>query len=80
MFDERNGRWIRIYKGLAIAAFFICLAIGIIYGIAEAWSFSVFIVFAALGGFIGFVQLAGNMLLIQFFNNVNIIREKIEKM
>ena len=77
MFDERSGKWIKIYKGLTIALFWLFIAFGILAGI-EYGGFFGFILGALAGGFVGFIQLVINMLIIQFFNNVQIIREKIE--
>lgn len=79
MFDERSGKWIKIYKGLTIALFWLFIAFGILAGIEYSYSeFFGFILGALAGGFVGFIQLVINMLIIQFFNNVQIIREKIE--
>lgn len=91
MFDERSGKWIKIYRGLTIALFWLFIAFGILAGIGDSSSafldigiggdddgFLDFIVWVLAGGFVGFIQLVTNMLIIQFFNNVQIIREKIE--
>ena len=91
MFDERSGKWIKIYRGLTIVLFWLYIAFGILAGIGDssAWFLDIgiggnddgfldFIVWVLAGGFVGFIQLVTNMLIIQFFNNVQIIREKIE--
>lgn len=79
MFNERSGKWIKIYKGLTIALFWLFIAFGILAGIEYSYDeFMGFISGALAGGFVGFIQLVINMLIIQFFNNVQIIREKIE--
>jgi hypothetical protein len=36
IFDEKSGRWIRIYKILTIITFGICIAFGILAGIGDA--------------------------------------------
>ena len=38
-----------------------------------------FIIWILASGIVGFIQLVSNMLVIQFLNNVQIIREKVEK-
>jgi hypothetical protein len=91
MFDEKSGRWIKIYKILTIITFGICIAFGILAGIGDASAsfldigiggdddgFFDFIVWVLIGGIVGFWQLVPNMLIIQFLNNIQIIREKIE--
>ena len=90
MFDERSGKWIYFYRGLTIALFWLFIAFGILAGIGDFSGefldidiggdtfFWDFIVWVLACGFVGFIQLVTNMLIIQFFNNVQIIREKIE--
>ena len=92
MFDEKSSRWIRIYRGVTIAIFFVFAAFGLIAGIGDASAefmdigiggdddgFLDFIVWLIIGGGIGFIQLVVNMLVIQLLNNVQIIRENLEK-
>lgn len=91
MFGEKSEKWIKIYRGLTIALFWLYIAFGILAGIGDSSAefldigiggdddgFLDFIVWVLAGGFVGFIQLATNMLIVQFFNNVQIIREKIE--
>jgi hypothetical protein len=91
MFDEKSGTWIKIYKVLAILMFFGFIALGIWAGIGDSSSsfldiglggdddgFRDFIMWVLVGGIVGFCQLVTNMLIIQFLNNVQIIREKME--
>ena len=91
MFDERSEKWIRIYKGITVAFFWICVVGGVLGGIGDATAsfldfglggdddgFLDLIVWVlGIGGF-GCIQLVANMLIIQLLNNVQIIREKIE--
>ncbi len=93
MFDERSEKWIKIYKGITVTLFWIYIIFGVIAGIGDSSTgfldigiggdddgFFDFIVWVLASGFVGFFQLVANMLIIQFLNNVQIIREKIEKM
>lgn len=91
MFDEKSGKWIRIYKGITVAAFWIYIIFGLVAGIGDSSAsfldiglggdddgFLDFVVWVLAGGIIGYVQLVVNMLVIQLLNNVQIIREKLE--
>lgn len=90
MFDERSEKWIRIYKGITVAAFWIYIIFGVIAGIGDCSAeyldigiggdddgFLDFIVWVLAGGIVGYVQLVANMLVIQFLNNVQTIREAV---
>ena len=88
MFDERSEKWIKFFKGYAVTMFWLWVAAGVIMCFV-GWDGGLWLIDAGFidgiiclaGGFIvAYVQLAVNMLIIQFFNNVQIIREKIEKM
>lgn len=92
-FDEKDRKWIRWYKVVAIALFFIYALFGLIAGIGDSSAeyldigiggdddgFLDFILWVLIFGGIGYVQLVANMLIIQLLNNVQLIREKIEKM
>lgn len=92
MFDEKSSKWIRIYKGITIALFFVFVLFGLIAGIGDASGeildfgiggdddgFLDFIIWLIVGAGVGFIQLVANMLLIQLLNNVQTIREKLEK-
>ena len=73
MFDERNDMWIRIFKGMAIVEF-----VGmIIAGLMLAINLEMFLWFL-VGLIAAFVTLPLNMLMIQFFSNVQMIRENVE--
>ena len=90
MFDEKSEKWIRIYKKITIAAFWCWSVFGILAAIDNWFIWEVFDIFLFGGEFwggvllllcgfgIGFGQLVINMLVIQFLNNVQLIREKIE--
>lgn len=88
-FDEKEGKWIRFYKGLTVAFFWILIIFGFIGGIGDAsgefldimWddNFGEFLLWVVVCGVIAFVQLVTNMLVIQLLHNVQIIREKAEK-
>jgi hypothetical protein len=91
MFNEKNDCWIKIYKAIVIAIFFIWVIFGVVAGIGDATSeyldvgiggdddlFLDFFVWVAIGTFVGFVHLASNMIMIQFLNNVQVIRKKLE--
>ena len=91
MFDEKNCKWIKIYKMLTIATFFAFIIFGIVAGIGDASCefldidiggdiiFFDLILWVLAGGVVGFIQLVFNMLVIQLLNNVQIIREKAEE-
>lgn len=93
MFDERSEKWIRIYRGITIVIFWICVVGGVLGGIGDATSgfldfglggdddgiLDLMVWVLGIGGY-GCVQLVVNMLIIQLLNNVQIIREKVEKM
>lgn len=90
-FDERSPRWIRIYRGITIALFFIFAAAGFIFGIVDAadditplaWSleprFWAFPIWTVIGVLVGYIQLVCNMLIIQLLDNVKAIRTMMEK-
>ena len=91
MFDEKKDIWITIYKYLVIAIFCACIIFGIIAGVSDSNAgrydvgiggdddgFCDFIVWVLIGGVVGFAHLFVNMVVIQFLNNVQIIRKKIE--
>lgn len=74
IFDEKDSVWIKVYKFLVIASAFIILIGGLYWAwfIAEGFLAVVFIVLA-------FFELVSGMLVINFLNNVQIIREKLEE-
>lgn len=92
LFNERSSQWIKIYKYIVVALFWIYIFIATLFGIGDASAtfmdfdiggddgFLDFILWVIIGGGAAFIQLVVNMLVIQFLNNVQLIREKIEKM
>ena len=90
MFDEKNGKWIKIYKKITVVLFWLFVALGV-FAFFDNWLGGEFFNSNYFGYFldgilllavficVGYVQLVSNMLIIQFLNNVQIIREKIEK-
>ena len=92
MFDETNDKWIKIYKAITIILFFGILIFSLVAGIGDALGdfldigiggddngFFDFIVWILVGAVVGTIHLVVNMLLIQLFNNIQIIREKVGK-
>ncbi|MBO5122357.1 MAG: hypothetical protein J6J01_05255 [Oscillospiraceae bacterium] len=88
MFNEKSNQWIKIFKGYTKVMFWICIVVAVVLCILGwcDWFWltgSVFIdglILLACGVFAAFVQLVVNMLIIQYLNNVQVIREKVEKM
>ena len=90
MFDERNPIWIKIYKTVVILSAIAILIAGFIWAKEEAtwyssWSgkanfeFGEFIVYFAISAAVAAIELAAGMLSVNFLNNVQIIREKLEE-
>lgn len=88
LLNEKSQLCIAIYKGFTKAMFFLYLLVAFFFCIL-AWSSNVFltgspfldgIIFLVGGLIIAVVHAVVNMLIIQFLNNVQIIRKKIEKM
>ena len=80
MFDENSEAWIRIYKSITVVLFWIFNISGLVAGIVVGGSnFIVCIMLLLAGVFLACIQLVVNMLVIQFLNNVQIIRKKIEQ-
>lgn len=78
MFDETSGTWIKIYKVVTHIVFWLFMVGGVytfIRGFSTYAAMSFYGIGIALGGFI---YLATNMLIIQFLNNVQTIRETLE--
>ena len=88
MFDEKSGKWIQIFKGYTKVMFWAYIAMGVVLffaGLAGElyWIDGEFIDGIAgllCGAFAAFVHLVVHMLIIQFLNNVQVIREKLEQM
>ena len=88
MFDERSGKWIKILKGHAQVMFWLYMLAGVIMCFV-GWSgeldwvdegFLDGVICLAGCALVAYAQLVVKMLVIQFLNNVQIIREKVENM
>ena len=85
-FDEKSSKWIRIFKGVIIAEFWLMIAAAVVLCFVGwsgelYWTDSEFFdgILALAAGCVGAViSLVPNMLIIQFLNNVQVIREKVE--
>ena len=86
MFDERSEKWIRIYKNITVIMFWLYVAAGVIMfflglsgdiDLLDGGFFDGLMGLAA-GVICGYIHLVVNMLVIQFLNNVQVIREKLE--
>lgn len=87
MFDETSSAWINIFKIYTKIAFWLHVAIAVIlcffiwdgtyfYSLTDSYFIDGVIIL--LGGLLfAFVHLVVNMLLIQFLNNVQVIRERV---
>ena len=84
MFDETSGTWIKIYKVVTIVLFWLFMVGAVIAGImsianARYDSDVIYGIITAIGiALVGFIQLVTNMLVVQFLNNVQTIRETLE--
>ena len=91
VFNVNSSKWIKQYWVITVAAFFIIIIFGFIAGIGDATDnffdyditgsyndFLDFLIWFIGGILIGYIQLVANMLIIQFLNNVQTIREKTE--
>ena len=86
MFDERSEKWIKIYKNITVIMFWLYVAAGVamFFMGLDGWfgwlddGFLDGLIGLAAGVGVGYITLVVNMLVIQFLNNVQIIREKIE--
>lgn len=92
MFNERSDKWIKIYKVMTIILFFGILLFSFVAGIGDASGGIMniglggndngsldFFVWILIGTVTGTIHLVFNMLLIQFFSNIQMIRERIGK-
>lgn len=88
MFDARSEVWIKILKCIIVAFFFIILLVGIIVGISDLSMYGGFDIIADDGlgdliidvlifGIVAFLELSSGMLVVNFFTNVQDIREQI---
>ncbi|MBE6534000.1 MAG: hypothetical protein E7678_03405 [Ruminococcaceae bacterium] len=90
IFNEKNKIWIQIYKIVTVSLFFVFVLFGFIAGLGDVSGefldielggdtiFDLFVWLIACS-LVGFIQLVLNMLIIQLLNNVQLIRENIEK-
>lgn len=89
MFNEKSEKWIKIYKTISIVVFWCWVAVGVfaaydniaignIFDIYIGGYFLPSVVLVLCGIALGYIQLVVSMLIIQFLNNVQTIREKIE--
>ena len=82
-FDENNGRWISIYKGITIFLFFALIIGGIVFGIIDndqgiiIWSYLALFIWPLIGIVCAMIEFTLNMLLIQVIQNVRLIKEKL---
>ena len=94
MFNEKSSKWIRIFKVITIALFFCFIIAGLLLGLDDGYcvfdfelcnveivgsEFGCLMVWLLIGIAAAFIQLVVNMLIIQLLNNVQTIREKLEK-
>ena len=79
MFDENSGIWIRIYKGIVIALLFVRLVGGFVVGSITHSKGLAYLGCVVAGLGIGFIQYIFGMLAVNFFANVQKIRETIVK-
>lgn len=88
VFDEKSNKCLKIYKGYIMITFWLLMVVTVICSI-QGFTENMFIVDATplidglliliVGIFAACAHLVINMLILQFLNNVQIIREKIEK-
>lgn len=87
---EGTSKWITWYRSLAIIAFVALVILSVVGGFHEAeyaysyfnpgpW-FGKFLKYAGIGCGIAVVELISSMTICEFFDNVNIIREKIQEL
>jgi len=90
MLNEKSNIWLKIFKILIIVMFFACIIFGFVAGIGDVTSEFLdceiggdtifdFVVWFLIGIVGAFFELVGGMLILQLLNNVQIIRENIEK-
>ena len=87
MFDEKSTKWLSIYKVYIIVSCWVLLLGGVLLGILDVTTVVDIIyedgldlvLWPVVGALDAFVQLVCGMLVLNFLNDVQIIREKIEK-
>ena len=86
MFNEKSSIWIKIYKTITLIIFWLYVLAGVVMFLmgldGSLWWIDGGIIDGIIGlavSFIaGYITLVVNMLIIQFLNNVQLIREKLE--
>ena len=87
-FNERSSIWIKIFRVYTIVMFWLFLIAGFIlcylswnehFLITDSYILDG-IILLGCGCFLAFTQAVANMLILQLLSNIQLIREKIEKM
>lgn len=88
MFNEKSSVWIRIYKILVIVSTVLMAIGGLVWSIGAAthygyyygtyFEFGEFLIFVLIVAVLALFNLTGGMLIVNFLNNVQLIREKLE--
>ncbi|MFR1534194.1 MAG: hypothetical protein ACLSTO_11540 [Bilophila wadsworthia] len=79
MFDEKSGIWIKIYKAAVIVLLFVCGIGGFVVGTTTRTVGLGYFLCVIGGVAVGFIQYILGMLIVNFFSNVQSIREHLEK-
>ena len=89
MFDERSKVWINVFKNVVVATFCIFALAGIVFGISDMScgfvdadiigddSIGDFLIWVIIFGIPAALDLSVGMLMVNFFTNVQDIREKV---
>ena len=89
MFDEKNTKWLRYYKRAIVISFWSLLVGGVLLGIFDFTAVIDIFIEDSIGelflwsigcGIAAFAQLTCGMLILQLLNNIQIIRQRIEKL
>ena len=87
-FDEKSPIWIEIYKKAVIISFWFLIAAGIVLGICDSTAtidilyddtILDLLLWPVVGAIVGFGELVCGMLTVNFLNNVQAIRVKLEE-
>ena len=85
MFDEKSSKWIGIYKGYIQIMFWLYIIAAVVLGIIGLFvditnvPLLDSLILLSGGALVALVHLVTNMLLLNFLNNVQVIRESVEK-
>lgn len=79
MFDERSPVWIKIFKFFVILSAVMILAGGFFLAVEEAYDMVEFVLYFGVAAVVAVVDMSGGMLVVNFLNNVQVIREKLEE-